>query len=148
MTAVTSAVTTVSGDAVLGRSPMMDAEGPLKLLVDAFEMIALGIDLIGVTIVLFGFVVSFVALVRTLARGVGFQKCVRGLHGVRLQLGTYILVGVEFMIASDIINTVITRELESLAFVAALVAIRTAISFFLGRELADVSRDGEVPERS
>ena len=58
-----------------------------------------------------------------------------------MDLGTYILVGIEFMIASDIIQTVIKRELADLAFVSALVAIRTAISFFLGRELAEARRE-------
>lgn len=45
------------------------------------------------------------------------------------------------MIASDIIHTVISRELEDLIFVAALVAIRTAISFFLGKELAEARQE-------
>ncbi|MBR9825279.1 MAG: DUF1622 domain-containing protein [Alphaproteobacteria bacterium] len=50
-------------------------------------------------------------------------------------------MGIEFMIASDIIHTVISRELEDLIFVAALVAIRTAISFFLGKELAEARQE-------
>ena len=42
------------------------------------------------------------------------------------------------MIASDIIHTVITRELMDLLFVGLLVLIRTAISFFLGKEVAEL----------
>jgi len=120
---------------------MLEHEGLLGALGQGLEFIGLGIDLIGVAIVLFGFVVSLIALVRVLSRGVGFRKCVGDLHGVRLQLGTYILVAIEFMIASDIIHTVITRKLEDLAFVAALVAIRTAISYFLGKELAEARQE-------
>lgn len=63
-------------------------------------------------------------------------------QNVRLELGTYILLGIEFMIASEIIHTVISREIDDLIFVAALVAIRTAISFFLGKELAATRHDG------
>lgn len=72
-----------------------------------------------------------------LSQGRGIPGC----HKVRLELGTYILLGLEFMIASDIIHTVITRELDDLIFVAALVAIRTAISFFLGKELAEAGAE-------
>ncbi len=120
--------------------PMLSAEGILGQIGDALEWLALGIDLIGVVIVLFGFAVSLINLIRCLARGVGLTKDMSDLQHVRLQLGRYILVGIEFMIASDIIHTVVTRELTDLAFVAALVAIRTAISFFLGKELVEASR--------
>ena len=65
-------------------------------------------------------------------------------HQIRIQLGTYILTGIEFMIASDIIHTVLTRELTDLAFVAALVVIRTAISFFLGREIKELANEKNI----
>ncbi len=119
---------------------MLTAEGVLGDLGQGLEWLALGIDLIGVLIVVFGFGVSLISLVRCLAKGVGLMKDMSDLQHVRLQLGRYILVGIEFMIASDIIHTVVTRELMDLAFVAAMVAIRTAISFFLGKELAEAGR--------
>lgn len=109
-------------------------------LMEILEYAATIIDVIGIIIVLYGFVLSFVRLVATeLGRFTGNFSGFAGCEKVRLQLGTYILLGIEFMIASDIINTVISKSLESLAFVAALVVIRTAISFFLGRELAEIN---------
>ena len=45
-------------------------------------------------------------------------------------MGTYILIGLEFMIVSDIIHTFVTRTTEDLIFLGAIVIIRTAISFF------------------
>lgn len=110
---------------------------------DLLEHAAEFIDLIGIVIVLYGFVISLIKLLRMeagrwLGRNGGIVEC----EHVRLELGTYILLGIEFMIASDIINTVISRTIDSLIFVAALVVIRTAISFFLGRELAELERIG------
>ena len=107
----------------------------------ALEVIASVIDLIGIAIVLLGFVRALFSFVKNEIgrfRSNGGAGC---MHQVRIDLGTYILVGIEFMIASDIINTVLKRELADLAFVSALVAIRTAISFFLGRELAEVKQE-------
>ena len=127
---------------------MLGAEGVLGAVGHWLELTAIGIDLIGVAIILFGFVVSLIALLRALAAGVGLRKSMHSLNDVRLQLGVYVLVGVEFMIASDIIHTVLTRELDDLIFVGVLVAIRTAISFFLGRELAEVRREDETPPTS
>ena len=127
---------------------MTSADGVITAISGVLEYVALGIDLIGVLIILYGFVLSLIGLIRSeLGRfdgGGGVVACM----GIRRQLGVYILTGIEFMIASDIIHTVVSRELESLYFVSALVVIRTVISFFLGRELAEQAGDTEdVPGR-
>ena len=115
--------------------------GPvLETLTHVLEEIARYVDLIGIGIVLYGFVLSTIGFIRVeLGRLTGGSEGLTGCHKVRLQLGTYILTGIEFMIASDIIHTVLTRELEDLAFVASLVVVRTAISYFLGRELKELA---------
>ena len=114
----------------------------LAPLVPGFEALALVIDLIGITIILYGFAIALFGFLRAefgrLIKSAAPGAC----QSVRLTLGTYILLGIEFMIASDIIHTVISRELGDLIFVAALVAIRTAISYFLGKELEEARRDG------
>ncbi len=56
-------------------------------------------------------------------------------HHLRRHLGSYILLGLEFMIAADIIHTVIQPTKESLTILAAIVGIRTIISYFLHLEL-------------
>jgi uncharacterized membrane protein len=54
---------------------------------------------------------------------------------IRCQLGTYILLGLELMIVADIIRSIVSRTWQSVAMLAGIVAIRTAISFFLGKEI-------------
>ncbi len=105
----------------------------------ALEGLAICIDLIGVALILFGFFVALLRLLAGLRHGIGLMSPnLRNLSAARTILGTYILTGLEFMIASDIIHTVITRELTDLIFVGLLVLIRTAISFFLGREIHEI----------
>lgn len=58
-------------------------------------------------------------------------------HYLRQELGAYILLGLEFMIAGDIIHTVVRPNKEALILLGSIVAIRTVISFFLNKELAD-----------
>lgn len=107
----------------------------------ALEGLAVCIDLIGVTLILFGFFVALIRLLGGLRHGIGLNRNLGNLNAARTILGTYILTGLEFMIASDIVHTVITRELTDLIFVGLLVLIRTAISFFLGREILEIQHE-------
>ncbi|MEL6387176.1 MAG: DUF1622 domain-containing protein [Pseudomonadota bacterium] len=107
-------------------------------IAETLEVIAAFIDLIGVAIILFGFLVALWKLFSSLSHGIGFRRELMGLDIARNTLGLYILTGLEFMIASDIVHTVITREISDLIFVGLLVLIRTAISFFLGREIMEL----------
>ncbi len=108
----------------------------------ALEGLAICIDLIGVALILFGFFVALLRLLAGLRHGIGLMTPNLGnLSAARTILGTYILTGLEFMIASDIIHTVITREFTDLIFVGLLVLIRTAISFFLGREIIELQHE-------
>lgn len=113
----------------------------MSALEHLLELIARGVDLVGIIIVLYGFTLAAWGLVAAeIGRVKGTFSGLR-LQQVRIQLGGYILMGIEFMIASDIIQTVLSRELMDLAFVSALVVIRTAISFFLSREVKDLEHD-------
>ncbi len=67
------------------------------------------------------------------------------LNGGRIDLSRYILAGLEVFIVSDIIRTVLSPTLEGLAVLGALVAIRSAISFFLEREIRDIDRESPKP---
>jgi len=54
---------------------------------------------------------------------------------LRIKLGQYLLLGLELLIASDIIETIVNPGLEELAQVGGIVLIRTVLSFFLNREI-------------
>jgi uncharacterized membrane protein len=57
-------------------------------------------------------------------------------RGYRENLGRAILLGLEFLVAADIINTVVIEPtLESVAVLSAIVLIRTFLSFALETEI-------------
>jgi len=62
------------------------------------------------------------------------ERC-RGIRSVRAWMGRYILLGLEFMIVSDVIHSFLSPDLNSLYKLALIVVVRTAISFFLGKEI-------------
>jgi uncharacterized membrane protein len=90
-------------------------------------------DLVGVAVILVGVAVSFVAFGRRWWRDRLFPDAYRAL---RQSLGRSILLGLEILVAADIIRTVaVEPTLESLAVLAGIVAIRTFLSFSLEVEL-------------
>ncbi len=58
-----------------------------------------------------------------------------GIDMVRYKLGTYLLLGLEFLVAADILETVFTPSLERIAILGGIVIIRTVLNFFLNKEL-------------
>lgn len=71
------------------------------------------------------------------------MACVYQIREMRLQLGSHILLALEFMIVSDIIHSALSRTLDDLMVLGALVVIRTALSFFLGLELKHAQQEPE-----
>lgn len=60
------------------------------------------------------------------------------ISNVRIELGHGIILGLEFMVAADIITTVAHPTYFELGLLALLVLIRTVLSYFITQELASV----------
>ncbi len=105
------------------------------------ELAAQSIDLIGIAILL-------IAAVKFLWRYARFEFArFRGIESVfqirdmRLCLGSYILLALEFMIVSDVIHSALSRTLDDFLILGVLVLIRSALSFFLSLDLKDVREE-------
>jgi uncharacterized membrane protein len=109
-------------------------------LVEALEWVAAGIDLFGILLLLVGGIrfILGVAWAEVARRG---DARVRGMNRQRVELGRYILAGLELLIVSDIIHTALSLALADLVFLGLLVLIRSVISFFLERELGSVRNE-------
>ncbi len=110
----------------------------MEQVTTVLEMIAFAIDLVGIAILVFAalkFVVHFVGFEIRRLHGL---ECVEAIRNLRLQLGSYILLSLEFIIISDVILTGISRNVDDLLALGLLVLIRVVLSFFLGRELNEV----------
>lgn len=90
------------------------------------------IEVGGTAIIVIGVVVASARYLRDLMRG-GSEEA---FHRYRSGLARAILLGLEVLVAADIINTVaIEPTLNSLAVLAGIVAIRTFLSFSLEVEI-------------
>ena|SRR5437762_2260491 len=99
------------------------------------------INLMGVTVVLWGFFVAALAFIKLKLHHHTSLYFLTEANKIRAILGTYILFGLEFMIAADIIHTFIRPTQEDLIVLGTIVAIRTVISYFLGREVDEARRE-------
>ena len=74
---------------------------------------------------------------------------------VRLTLGRFLALGLEFQLASDVLRTAVAPSFRELGQLAAVAAIRTALKYFLSREIAEERQvveerayDGARPART
>lgn len=102
-----------------------------------FEMVAVTFEVAGVGTMLVGFVVSTALAVRAW----GLHK--NGTHAIttlRESLGAVILLGLEILVAADLVKTVTSPPaLEDALVLALIVLIRTVLSFSLQVEIEGVA---------
>ncbi len=110
------------------------------LLNEGLHIITTGIDLVGIGIVLWGTLVATVGFVRIkIGKFCGGDFVIESAH-IRATLGTYVLLGLEFMIAADIINTFQRPSVQDVLTLAVIVVIRVAIRYSLGREIEAIAQ--------
>jgi len=97
--------------------------------------IAWGTGIVGIGVLTWGVLVGLCELTklevhRLRGRDIAHERAV-----VRQDLGYYIVLGLEFLIAADIMHTIRHPTLQELAVLGIIVAIRTVISHFVTREM-------------
>jgi uncharacterized membrane protein len=98
---------------------------------EVIETVGRGIDAVGVAVIAVGALISAAGAVKRLRSRVGDVY-----RWFREQLGRSILLGLEFLVAADIIRTVaLTPNAGSVAVLAGIVLIRTFLSFSLQLEV-------------
>jgi uncharacterized membrane protein len=99
-----------------------------------------GISLVGIAIIVSGVVIALYQYTVYMFRG---ELTTHGakINTIRLNLGRILILGLEFIVAADLIGTTTTPDYYALGLAAIIVAIRTLLSFSLNRELMAISRE-------
>lgn len=107
-------------------------ESTLRTVVDVMVRL---VEACGAVVIVIGALVAiakfFLALVR---RDIG------EFSSVRLTLGRFLALGLEFQLASDVLRTAISPSFDEIGKLAAIATIRTALNYFLAREIAEEQR--------
>ncbi len=104
---------------------------------------ALVVGYCGAAVILWGVALTFVRFVRCEVRRLRRRDTDRAREALRHQLGGYLLLGLELLIAADVLETIIHPTLLEIGLLGGIVVIRTVIGFFLDREIATFHRSGE-----
>ncbi|APE17784.1 hypothetical protein BOH72_23500 [Mycobacterium sp. WY10] len=96
---------------------------------EVIETVGKAIDATGVAVIAIGALLSAAGVLRRLRTGDAYRA-------FRQQLGRSILLGLELLVAADIIRTVaVTPDARSVSVLAGIVLIRTFLSFSLELEI-------------
>ena len=107
----------------------------IEMFRNVVEQVGLAIDAAGVLVVVAGIVMAAIRLLTQPSAPTGKYK------QFRQDLGRGILLGLEFLVAADIIRTVaVTPTLESVLVLGLIVVIRTFLSLALQMEV-----EGRLP---
>jgi len=103
-------------------------------LVVATEYAVLAIDALALVVIVYGTAEAFVGGVRLAFSSPSGHKR----RDIWLRFARWLVAGLTFQLAADIIETSITTSWDAVGRIAAIAGIRTFLNFFLERDVADV----------
>ena len=117
-----------------------------ETVVAAVQWLKLGVELVGATIIFLGILTAGALLVKALV-----ARRTADFTAIRLTLARYLALALEFQLGADILSTAIAPSWEQIGKLGAIAVIRTALNFFLSKEMQEERREGgnekEVVER-
>lgn len=103
-------------------------------MVTILEYLSKFISWLSLAIIAYGIINAMIAFVRnefSEDKNLGIRK-------IRANFGSYLLFGLELLIAADIIKTIVEPSYEELIVLAGIVLLRTILSVFLNREIKEL----------
>lgn len=92
------------------------------------------VSLVGILIILIGVMNALVSFAKNgfLNTGSASQNSI---NDIRLHLGRTLILGLEFIVAADLIGTTTTPDYYAVGLLAIIVIVRTILTFSISREI-------------
>ncbi len=107
----------------------------------AMELVLPLLKALAVLIIIWGVLCAAMRLVGMEIKLLQGKQYKRDAAVIRQHLGFYLLLGLEFLIAVDVIETLMHPDWKELGVLAGLVVLRTLMSFSLHWELKEIEKD-------
>lgn len=98
------------------------------------------ISVIGVLIIVSGVIYCLLQYLYGIVSG-QLGTPASNINTIRLNLGRVLILGLEFIVAADLIGTTTTPDYYAVGLLAIIVLIRTVLSFSINRELMSISKE-------
>ncbi|MFF4425572.1 DUF1622 domain-containing protein [Streptomyces sp. NPDC001549] len=99
-----------------------------------------------------GALIIFVGAVWAFARfattGLRRRSLIGEFNKIRLSLGRFLVLGLEFQLAGDVLRAAVAPGFTEIGQLAAVAAIRTVLNFFLTREIAQERAEIEADQKA
>ena len=106
------------------------------------EHAILVIDALALVIIVFGALEAFIKVIRGVFSGLtGHER-----RDIWLRFARWLVAGLTFQLAADIIESSITTSWESVARLGAVAVIRTFLNYFLERDVAETRERQHQPQ--
>jgi uncharacterized membrane protein len=104
---------------------------------ELFLIVGKSIAMIGVVVIVYSASKSVYLFVQ------GLMGTSVDINRIRLEFGYGIILGLEFLVAADIIESIGKPTYYDIGILASIVLIRTFLSYFLNKELEQLSPEGK-----
>jgi uncharacterized membrane protein len=113
----------------------------IEVLSASVETVAVAIKIVAVLVVVWATIEAALGCLALIVRG-------QAGHGARKvvwrRFGVWLVLGLEFLLAADIVETVLSPDWLDVAMLGAIAVIRTFLNYFLEKDLEAAVREGEV----
>lgn len=107
----------------------------LETLAIVSERAAVLVGYCGIFIIVLGCLKGMLLLVRKLLQNE------RSLASIRMEVGQYLVLGLEFLVGKDIVESLIRPTWDDLGKLAFIILLRTALTFFLAKEMQEAREE-------
>lgn len=115
-----------------------------ELLYQIAGAVALAIEMVAILVVAYGSVYAVISVVRVVvAGGSNAEKRL-----VWMTYAQWLVVGLTFQLAADIVSTTVAPTWDQIGRVAAIAAIRTMLTFFLDRDIEAIRERDEARRKA
>lgn len=98
------------------------------------------VSVIGIAIIISGVILALYQYLLNLFTGELLSQ-EKTINQIRLTLGRVLILGLEFIVAADLIGTTTTPDYYSVGMLAIIVLVRTVLSFSINRELMSIEKE-------
>jgi len=107
------------------------------LMTEILNEISFVISVISLCIIAYGSIIGVILFLKNEFGRINNKYNLEYISIIRLRIGYYLLLGLEFLIASDIIRTILEPSFQDLAILGGIVVVRTVLTIFLNKEVEE-----------
>lgn len=106
------------------------------------EYVALGVNLLAIAAIAIGSIQGAIGLTLALLTHAHEER----LRPVWLAFGRWLVAGLTFQLASDIVETILAPKWDDIGRLAAIAVIRTFLNYFLTKDMEELRERGHRPK--